>query len=307
MGLRGSETVSRIAAAVVGGDEAGVLRLTGEAFDAGIDPLDLVGALTEWIRYLLVFSIDPETRELQGLTDETRKVIAGQAAEINTRHLLTLLSMIADAEDRIKRAGHQRYLLESVVLRMANVKSIARISDIIDMLEKGGGGEARAKPSRRKAGPAANTDRSKQESAPAYSRPVKGPVTSDLVSSWQDVIESLRETKMSLASILDLCEPPEFSQGVYWLQLPSAFHESQVLKGQNLRILTEEVRKLTNNTVTIKTKVKPEERIESSDADDDIASIMDNDPLIRSLAESLGGKVVGIRRRKDTAGGQSAN
>jgi hypothetical protein len=258
------------------------------------------------VRYLLVFSIDPETRELEGLTDDTRKVIAGQAGEMNTQHLLTLLSMIADAEDRIKRASHQRYLLESVILRMANVKSIARVSDIVEMLKKTEGGPAPGGPSGKKPRATGGTARPKQETASRKPRPPTTGAGADFLTSWQDVIESLRETKASLASILDLCEPPQLLQGAYWLQLPTAFHESQVLKGQNLRILTEEVRKLTNNSVTIKTKVKTEERRESSGADD-VASIVESDPVIRSLAESLGGKVVGIRRRKETAGGQPAN
>lgn len=305
IGLRGSETVSKIAAAIILGDDADVLRLTGEAFDAGIDPLDLVGALTEWIRYLLVFSIDPETRELQGLTDDTLGVVAEQAGRMNTQHLLALLSMIADAEDRIKRATHQRYLLESVILRMASVKSIARVSDIVEMLNNGGGSGA-PRPAPQKKTAREQTSPPKPKAGPKRGGATGAGPVADLVGSWNDVVESLRETKVSLASILDLCEPPRFQEGVYWLQLPSAFHESQVLKGRNLQILTEQVRKLTNNSVTIKTKVRDQEEKESSGAQV-VASIVDNDPVIKSLAESLGGKVVGIRRRKGVAGGQPGN
>ncbi len=309
MGLRGSETVSRIAGAVIRGDEADVLKLTGEAFDGGIDPLDLVGALTEWIRYLMVFSIDPETRELQGLTDDTRKTIAGQADNMDTQYLLTLLSMIADAEDRIKRATHQRYLLESVILRMANVKFIARVADIVEMLKKGGGDRSPAGSSPKKDKPADKPAGPKRERAPKQDpRPAAG-ATADIVGSWQDVIESLRETSASLASVLDLCEVPKLLEGVCWLQLPTAFHQSQVLKGQNLRILTEELRKLTNNSVTVKTTVKAEDRKarDGSPKADDVTAIVENDPVIKSLVESLGGKVVGIRRRKEAAGEQPVN
>jgi DNA polymerase-3 subunit gamma/tau len=309
MGLRGSETVSKIADAVIRGDEADVLALTGEAFDEGIDPLDLVGALTEWVRYLMVFSIDPETRELQGLTDETRKTISEQAGHVETQHLLTLLSMIADAEDRIKRATHQRYLLESVILRMANVKSIAKVSDIVEMLKKGGGELPQASHSPEKPRRAGKPRKAKSDPGPGGDPQQVAGATADIVGSWHDVIESLRETSASLASILDLCEPPKLLEGVCWLQLPTAFHQSQVLKGQNLRILTQELRKLTNNSVTVKTTVKtedPREREEAPKADD-VAAIIQNDPVIKSLAESLGGKVVGIRRRKDAAGEQQAN
>jgi len=309
MGLRGSETVSAIAGAVIRGDEADVLKLTGEAFDIGIDPIDLVGALTEWIRYLLVYSIDPETRELQGLTDETRRTIAEQAGSMETQHLLTLLSMIADAEDRIKRATHQRYLLESVILRMANVKSIARVADIVEMLKRGGGEVSPSGAASDKAKKPVKPPRPKRggDLEPDHRHAAGG--TADIVGSWHDVIESLRETRASLASILDLCEPPRLMEGVCWLQLPSAFHESQVLKSPNLRILTQELRKLTNNSVTVKTMVKTGERKEPVEGPKavDISAVVENDPVIKSLADSLGGKVVGIRRRKEPAGEQPAN
>jgi DNA polymerase-3 subunit gamma/tau len=309
MGLRGSETVSKIAGAVIRGDEADVLRLTGDAFDVGIDPLDLVGALTEWVRYLLVFSIDPETRELQGLTDDTRKTIADQAGGIETQHLLTLLSMIADAEDSIKRATHQRYLLESVILRMTNVKSIARVSDIVEMLKRGGGDLPPAETPPKKGKRTGKPGKAKRDSDRKQDRPPVSATTADIIGSWQDVVESLRQTSASLASVLDLCDPPKLAEGVCWLQLPTAFHQSQVMKGPNLRILTEELRKLTNNSVTVRTTVKAEERPdrEETPKKEDLAALVENDPVIKSLAESLGGKVIGIRRRKEAAGEQPAN
>jgi DNA polymerase-3 subunit gamma/tau len=313
MGLRGSETVSAIAGAVIRGEEAEVLRLLGEAFDAGIDPLDLVSALTEWLRYLLVFSIDAEAAEIKTLTDTTRKEIEKQTTDVSSQQLLTLLSMIADSEDRIKRASHQRYLLESVVLRMANVETIAKVSDIVDMLRKKQGGPTQAdpadKPARKRSGSQAKADRPRRrppQEAAGYSPEAERPepvgypaigVTADIASSWQDVIDRLRETKASLASILDLCEPPKLLEGVCWLQLPTAFYESQVLKRQNLRILTEEVQKLTNSSVKLKTKVAAGE-VQKEPTERDLASVVDNDPVIRALVENLGGRVVGIRRRK---------
>jgi hypothetical protein len=406
MGFRGSEAVSRIAGAVIAGDEAAVLNLLGEAFDGGVDPLDLVASLTEWIRFLLIASIDPKSRELLSLTGETRKNLVKMVKGVSTEHLLSLLSMIADAENNIKRASHQRYLLETVVLRMANVKTIARVSDIVEMLRRpgapggsgsadgsgtgagqgggavsGGGSGPAGKPRAsgrgpggaspgkagrpgpekgRSAGGAVDTlERGADLSSPGLQVAGGGPVgqgavtdgaqVGDVIQSWQDVIEHLRETKMGLASILDLCEPPRLSEGVYWINVPSQFHESQVRKGQNMRILTEQVQKITNTSVTFKTRVKvmddrispPEPEVAGGTgagtdeaADEaavygaapgheaapvpedeprpraggavepraaDIAAVVERDPVIRALVRNLGGKVVGIRRRKESS------
>jgi hypothetical protein len=341
---------------------------------------------------------------------------------VSTEHLLSLLSMIADAENNIKRASHQRYLLETVVLRMANVKAIARVSDIVEMLKNpgmaggqgapggsgktgaagapgrsgktgakgaggsggtspgksgkppqaggpsGSGGESgRQKPGRAgAAGGAVNTLQADPDMSPSKAQAAvqaavpDGAQAGDVIQSWQDVIEHLRETKIGLASILDLCEPPKLSEGVYWINVPSQFHQSQVRKGQNMRILTEHVQKITNTSVTLKTRVKvmedpvgapergpadaagpqPEEMevggagsgygagpgYDSGPAYDDrpapesrrktgapiepqaadIASVVEKDPVVKALVENLGGKVVGIRRRKESPEDETA-
>ena len=308
MGLRGSETVSAITRAIMGGDEAAVLSLSGEAFDAGVDPLDLVVSLTEWIRYLLIVSVDAESRELESLTDETRRELREETDGVTTEHLLSLLAMIADSEDTIKRAGHQRYLLESVLLRMAHVRSIAKISSLVELL-KGTGGEGPAEGTPVKPAPADRRPGAGPKKTPKKKASDLGSVqtsTAGMVSGWHDVVEGLRETKTVLASILDLCEPPKLSEGVYWLQVPTSFHESQVLKGQNLRILTQEVQKLTNTPVVIRTRVRDKAAevvkdtapAEPEPTTEDLAALVSKDPVVRTLIENLGGKVVGIRPQK---------
>jgi DNA polymerase-3 subunit gamma/tau len=319
MGLRGSETVSSIAKAIMSGDEAGVLTLTGEAFDGGVDPLDLVVSLTEWIRYLLIASIDPGSRELESLTDETRRELAGEVEGVTTEHLLSLLSMIADAEDSVKRASHQRYLLESVLLRMTHVRSIAKISTLVELLKKMEGGgtpgdkgvkEARVPPRESTAPPKKPPGKKTAHTGQAK------PPTAGIVSGWQDIVEGLRESKTALASILDLCEPPKLSEGVYWLHVPSSFHESMVLKDQNLHILTQEVQKLTNTSVTIRTRVrdnageavKDTVKAKVEPTTEDLAALVNKDPIVRTLVENLGGKVVGIRQqKKDSSQGEPAS
>jgi hypothetical protein len=124
-----------------------------------------------------------------------------------------------------------------------------------------------------------------------------------------------------------------------------------------MRILTEQVQKLTNTSVTLKTRVKareepiaagepatgpaaetdgrtepgtmpeiepvpeiesmpqvgpgsefeprPEMRANIEPQAVDIASVVEKDPVVRALVENLGGKVVGIRRRKDGPQGET--
>jgi DNA polymerase-3 subunit gamma/tau len=400
MGLRGSELLSRIGRALVGGDEKAVLELLGEASDAGVDPLDLTTSLVEWIRNILITSIDPESRELAALSTEARRELAEEARSISTEHILSILAMLTETEDRIKRATHQRYLLESVLLRATRVKSVAKVSDLIKMLETmgggtgaggmgvggkgagggsagsggaGSGGGAPSGPMGRSDGPgghgrtgskpgagpaskadgvrtdgirtdgirsdASRTDSgTRTDGAAPGGRVICTGLGPNAVGLWLDVVESLRETRVSLASILDLCEPPAYSDGALWLMLPSTFHQSQVLRGDNFRILTQKIEKLTNTSVVLRTRVVDADRAADADGvsakgarptgatpsgatpnqaradevkssqDASFDAIADRHPIVKALVRNLGGKIVDVRRgRQRTPGGERSS
>ena len=160
----------------------------------------------------------------------------------------------------------------------------------------------------------------------------------DAASLWLDVVESLRETRVSLASILDLCAPPAYSDGALWLMLPSAFHQSQVLRGDNFRILTQKIEKLTNTSVVLRTRIADADRAADADGpstdgsstdgahadgarangarpngappsqakvnevkasqDASFDAIADRHPIVKALVRNLGGKIVDVRRAR---------
>jgi DNA polymerase-3 subunit gamma/tau len=315
MGLRGSEVLSGIGRAITEGNQKRVIELLSDAFDAGVDPVDLAQSLIEWIRFLLVASIDPGSRELESLTAEARQELQDLARGLSTEHLLCLISMITEAENNLKRASHQRYMLESVIIRMTRARSLTRISDLLEALEGMGGSKAggptgagestrgarASEPRPPAAGPARERrgdGEPKTDAAPVAHTRAGGPAegaSKDAAGRWQHVVEGLREHKASLASILDLCEPPTLSDGVVWLTLPSAFHESQVLKGENLRILTQRIGELTNTSVVLKTKVITGKEDQASQH----AAIAEKHPIVRALIDSLGGKIVDVRHDRN--------
>ncbi len=281
-GLRGSELVADIAKAIIEGNESRLLDLVADAFDAGADSLDLISSLTEWLRFLLIASIDSSSQQLLALGKEVRNRLLEDAKGVPSEQLLAMVSMIAEAETTIRRASHKRYLLEALLLRMAKLKGLTKISEIVAMLrgsEPGPGAEPRDPPN-----PKPEEKNSQNEDPPVS--------LEDVAIIWRSMVEDLRKTKASLASILDLCEPPKFSDGVYWLEVPSAFHESQILKKHNLRVLTDQLRQLTNTSVVIKTKVKANESKTTSH----LTEAASREPLVRMLIENMGGKIVEIRR-----------
>jgi len=297
VGLAGSDLVIGLVGAVAAGDRRSVLGIIAEAMDAGIDPGDLASAVLDHIRLMLVASIDAESRELESLADEVRAATVESAKKVGTERLLTMLTMLTRSDTSIRRSTHQRYILEAVLLRMASIGSLVKIEDMIGALEKlkdtngRTGGKARTKPApRRKTAGAAGDEpggaESRREPAPG------GGALAGMAAAWKNVVESLRGTKASLASVLELGHPSSPESGVLMIEFNNKFHEDQVRKGRNLRILTDAVEKLTNTSVVIKTRVKSGGPGAGPRKSGEIA---ERDPVVRAIVEKMGGRVRGIR------------
>ncbi len=288
-GLRGSDLVAGIAKAIIAGDESKVLDLVADAFDAGADSLDLISSLIEWLRFLLVAAVDPSSSQLLSLGTELRRRLVADVEGVPSEHLLAMVTMIADAENMIRRATHKRYLLEALLLRMSKLRGLTKISEIIAKIKNSDTSGSSNTPSN--PNPAEVKRRENRDELEKFE---------DLTSGWRNIIEDLRNTRASLASVLDLCDPPRVSDGIYWLEVPSAFHESQILKKHNLRVLTEHLRKLTNSSVVIKTRVKRDK----SRTTKDLTEAASKEPLVRMLIENLGGKIVEIRQLNQQSHGE---
>lgn len=326
VGLRGSDLVLKMADAIAAGDRRTVMELVGEAMDGGIDPGDLAAAIMEHVRFMLVASIDAESRELLSLGEKLREATVRSASALGTEHLLTMLTMLSQSETAIRRATHQRYIMEAVLLRMASIGSLVNIKDVIATVEKmkgkGGGTGRRSSGSSMQARPAGDEtptdskDAGRAGRSPGGARRKKprrsaseseglGPGTEPGVrgtaagvnAAWKNVVESLRNTKASLASVLELGELTNPESGVLLLEFDSKFHEDQVRKGKNLQILTDALEKITNTSVVIKTKVKLDrgKRLEAADVNE----IATREPVVRAIIDRLGGRVRGIRRPRD--------
>jgi len=245
--------------------------------------------------------------------------------------LLTMLTMLSQSENSIKRATHQRYMLEAVLLRMASVESLVNIRELLATVEKwrgkGGGAppaggkapegigetppgtapegaERAAKKTRKPADrsetlglgdeePGAMASSETGAVAPSEAGAHKG-AAAGMMSAWRRALENLGSSRASLASVLELGRLTNPESGVLLIEFNNKFHEAQVKKGKNLQILTDALEKITNTSVVIKTTVKPrtDEKTETAD----LKEIAAREPVVRAIIDKLGGRVRGIRR-----------
>ncbi|MGQ9602657.1 MAG: DNA polymerase III subunit gamma/tau [bacterium] len=293
-GLRGSETIASLCRAIIQGDRKEVLSIAEKSFDQGIDTLDLISAIIEWIRFLLIATIDPNSTQLLSVTEEMREEIRKEAKGVSTEHLLTLLSMISQAEDAIRRSSFRRYFLEVTLLRMTDLKALTNISEIISMIGNMPDGcteNPRQKEENHKEGKKKEEKREEKKSfEPMDSSDCKQ--ATEISQVWQQIIEEVRKERALLASILDLCEPPILDNETYWIEVPKAFHKTQITKRDNLDALTQCFQKITNTSRTIAVRLKGRTGESGSQK---LSDAVLQDPFVRMLVEEHGGKILDIR------------
>ena len=142
-GLVSRETIERLVDGILEGDIRVLLRITGDLDDAGKDLQRLLVELIGYFRNLLVcLHVENPGKEL-ALPAEQVSVLEGQVGKSNTGRLLRVVTMLSDAEDRMRYALSRRVLLETVLIRCARAATVVTLEEILEKIqalrEDGGG------------------------------------------------------------------------------------------------------------------------------------------------------------------------
>jgi DNA polymerase III subunit gamma/tau len=145
-GLVSRETLERLVDGILEGDIRSLLRITGDLDNAGKDLQRLLVEIISYFRNLLVcLHVDTPAEDLD-LPAEQVGVLVAQSKKSNTGRLLRVVTMLSDAEDRMRYALSRRVLLETVLIRCARAATTVTLEEILEKIqalrEAGGGGAA---------------------------------------------------------------------------------------------------------------------------------------------------------------------
>ncbi len=134
-GLVSRETLQKLVDSILEGDVRQLLRITGDLDHAGKDLQRLLVELISYFRNLLVcLHVEDVERELT-LPPEQVKVYVTQAGKSNTGRLLRVVTMLSDAEDRMRYALSRRVLLETVLIRCARAATVVTLEEILEKIQ----------------------------------------------------------------------------------------------------------------------------------------------------------------------------
>ncbi|HET6463714.1 MAG TPA: DNA polymerase III subunit gamma/tau [Candidatus Krumholzibacteria bacterium] len=144
LGMMDQEKVLARVDAIASGDATGPLRLLDAAINEGVDLNDLLSALLEGYRDLMILSVPGDLSSLlfrsKGEVDHLRASLK----HYELADLVTIVERLCNASSRLKQATDPRIYFESVVVDLTLLDRQTDVRTLISRLEGDGGGSREA-------------------------------------------------------------------------------------------------------------------------------------------------------------------
>lgn len=134
-GLVSRQTLEALVDAILDGDVRGLLRVTGELDRVGKDLQRLLVELIGYFRNLLVCLHVEDAEQALEAPPEQVAVWQKQVERTNTGRLLRIVTLLSDAEERIRYALSRRILLETVLIRSARAATVVTLEEILEKIQ----------------------------------------------------------------------------------------------------------------------------------------------------------------------------
>lgn len=134
LGFTDMETLSRLAAAVIGGDRKDIVGTIKELAESGTDLKTFTKDYLQFMRDLLIARIVGDTEEIMDLSEEEAKVIHSLVKGTNEEHLALLLTELIKAEPSIRSALFPRIALEMTLLRLSMMSHFKAVDEAIRII-----------------------------------------------------------------------------------------------------------------------------------------------------------------------------
>lgn len=136
LGLIDRQIIYDTIEAVIERDVARCLKIADHVYQYGIDLQHFCRELLKYIRNLIIIKVSKNPEGLLELTEDEFEILKNQAENLDIEQLNHLFSILLKGEEEIAQSTFPRVMLEMTLIRMANIKQIVQIDEIIKKLEK---------------------------------------------------------------------------------------------------------------------------------------------------------------------------
>jgi DNA polymerase-3 subunit gamma/tau len=187
-------------------DAAAVFPLVERLLEAGADLAEFVSGAGDTLRALLLAGLGGQP---EGLTERMQELIRTYTPALPPPDVVRLLSVLAELEERVRRGGNTRLMVELLLLRWAMMDRTVELAQVLDALGSGERGAGSGNPAPRSSSAGLTTPPQLRDSAlPAPRSPLpapvdKGPLTPEhLRSVWGSIVADARAKAPMLGSLL---------------------------------------------------------------------------------------------------------
>jgi DNA polymerase-3 subunit gamma/tau len=298
LGVADAEQLFEAVDAAIARDPARALRAAAKLAESGRDAGQVLRDLEVHGRELLATQVLGEVPSELRVTPERDERLAAQARALSNTDAVRLLDLVSDALEATANGAQARIQLELVLVKAAAPQvdpSSAALLSRIERLEAGLPGGASlpavdtlAAPSPSASTSAATTPQAASQTALAtkpreHQEPAFALETA--VSSWQAVVELLRNDNQMLAALLAEARPVAVADRELTLSFPTgaAFLKRKAEQDDHRRATSEALRAVTGHHLVLRYELREPE----PDEKDGAAATLSGEELVRRFIEEF--------------------
>jgi DNA polymerase III subunit gamma/tau len=308
LGLAERRMLFNISESVIASDGRRCLELVTQAAEQGRDLTRLSKELIEHFRNLMVArlcgqknpknSAAEERAELLDLPDQEVMALASQAAEVSIDTLLDYFDLMAAGDDEVARAANPRFILETLLVRLAMLPKTLPVSQLIErltQLENRLVGHGQAIPAGMTKLPPRTATAAVSNPVEAIAAPASAPAASeDKEQVWRNFVSFVGKEKKLLASHLESGSALTIAPEALTIGIAEKHHLSYLQDSENINLLRSFAKRFFSRDVTIQliqlaaTNAKAQQAPLASGA-------ADND-MVKEALRIFGGSIKGVRK-----------
>lgn len=322
LGLVDRKFLSGYLDAIANSDRAGILKLTQQVFEAGIDVADFVSELLEYLRQLMIVGADESAGNSLSLNESELSTLKTQASRFEIGDILRLIKITGRVSSDLRAGLDERLLLEVAGVQMAELESTIKISEALERLAQGG-----SLPNRVGTGsdlfPQKKKNKNPEPVAPTANQPDESPSTSKLIlpksvpskkytgninihsvqAGWGSFLKKLQTVKPMFPSQLQMAEISSVENNVIHLVFFASGQSCKELiaKQENLSLILQLAKDHFEADLSIRLSVDPNrkqidsQKTNDRPSDSRIKEMVDNSPRLKGLIEKVDGEVIAVK------------
>lgn len=282
LGLVNEERFFDLTKAMLKGDTLKAVKLVDTIISEGKDLRLFCTNLIEHFRNMIMLGVGGEGVELVDLPEDSLKRLKSEAGQFTYEEIEEAIQTISQAENNLRRSQLGRIPLELAVIKLTSLKPNPQSTETKE----------------KNVSPEPKNPQPKEEN-PLSLEKVK--------EDWPQVLERVKEKKISAEAFLKEGEPVKVSQKIVTVSFPPEFnfHKESVEKNEIRQVIEGALKEVFLHHLMLQPilsgprRKKPRiSEPESTNKEDEPATRLKEEPIIKEALDTFGGRIVEVKKKE---------